>query len=287
MIEKYRHPLLFYSLATVIPWAFWFAAGSISNITPLSDDNLRIASVVAFLGLLGPVAVSFWLISRDSELRADVYGRFFNFGAARPIHVLAACCLMPASILLAQAVSLLFGYSASQFVITGSFTFTSGVFPVWFMLILAPVLEELGWHTYGTDCLRSRMSLFNASMLFGLYWGIWHIPLATIRDYYQSNVVEAGWIYGVNFLVSIVPFVLLMNWIYYRTGRNIVLVTVFHVTAGFFNEVFATHPDSKVIQTALLLVLSVVLVMNQRSFFFDRQVRDGMDTSRPSAGSHR
>lgn len=272
IIEKYKHPILFYCLATIIPWAFWFIAGYISHLTPHSDQHLRIASIFAFIGLLGPAGVSYWLIRNSPELKNDVFKRFFNFQSVKPIYILIACFLMPASILLAQAISLLFGYSASQFVITGHYTFTSGVFPVWFMLIIAPVLEELGWRTYGTDCLRSKMNLFKTSLLFGVFWGIWHIPLATIRDYYQSNIVETSWIYGVNFLVSIIPFVLLMNWLYYKTSRNIIIVTVFHITAGFFNEIFATHPDSKIIQTILLLVLAMLILLNNRSFFFQKEV---------------
>lgn len=272
MIKNYKHPILFYSLATIIPWAFWFLAGFISHITPHSNHYLEMASVVAFFGLLGPVGASYWLIRKDPELRADVYGRLFNFKSVKPIYIVIACCLMPVSILLAQAISLLFGYSSSQFVISGEFTFTSGIFPVWFMLIIAPIIEELGWHSYGTDCLRNRMNLFKTSLLFGVFWGVWHMPLGSIRDYYQSNIVETSWVYGVNFLVSVVPFVLLMNWLYYKTGRNIVIVTIFHITAGFFNEIFATHPDSKIIQTGLLLILTIMIVLNNRSFFFQRHV---------------
>ena len=270
MIEKYKHPILFYFLATMIPWAFWFAAGYISYMTPYSNQYLEIASVTAFIGLLGPVGVSYWLIRKDPELRADVYKRLFNLKSVKPIYIFLAFCIMPGSILLAQAISLLFGYSSSQFVITGDFTFTSGIFPVWFMLIIAPLLEELGWHSYGTDCLRNKMNLFKTSLLFAAFWGIWHIPLAGMRDYYQSNLVETSWIYGVNFLVSMFPFVLLMNWLYYKTGRNIVIVIVFHITAGYFNEIFATHPDSKVIQTVLLLVLAMTIVLNERRFFFEK-----------------
>ncbi len=280
ILQKYQHPVWFYSLATMVPWAFWFAAGHISHITPYADQYLRVASVVAFIGLLGPVGVSYWLIRKDAGLRADVYRRLFNFKSVKPIYIVIACCLMPASILLSQAISLLFGYSSSQFVITGHFTFSSGIFPVWFMLIIAPVLEELGWHSYGTDCLRNKMNLFKTSLLFALFWGIWHIPLSTIRDYYQSNLVETSWIYGVNFLLSMFPFVLLMNWLYYRTGRNILITIVFHITAGYFNEIFATHPDSKIIQTGLLLVLATVIVLNNRSFFFQQEA---LATEKPIA----
>ena len=79
---------------------------------------------------------------------------------------------------------------------------------------------------------------------------------------------------GVNFLVSIIPYVLLMNWLYYKTGRNIVIAIVFHITAGYFNEIFATHPDSKIIQTILLLGLATAIVLKERGFFFQREMGD-------------
>jgi uncharacterized protein len=270
-ITKYRRPVLFYSLSTIIPWIFWFVAGYVSHTTPYEDRYLQIASVLAFIGLLAPMGVTYWMISFDPELRADVFGRFFNVRAVKLPYMLVTCFLMLASILLAQAISLLFGYSPSQFVITGHFSFTSGIFPVWMMLILAPIVEELAWHSYGTDCLRSRMNLFRASLLFGAFWAVWHIPLSTLRGYYQANLVVTGWIHGVNFLVSIVPYVLIMNWLYYKTGRNILVAIIFHITAGYFNEIFATHPDSKIIQTGLLLVVAAILVAKEKEFFFRKE----------------
>jgi membrane protease YdiL (CAAX protease family) len=174
---------------------------------------------------------------------------------------------MPMSILAAQLISLFFGYSLTQFEFRGSFTFTSGIFPVWFLLIIAPIIEEFAWHSYGTDSLRKNFSLLNTSLLFALFWGIWHLPLAFIKDYYQSNLVESGLIYSLNFLVSLFPFVLIMNWLYYKTNRSILIAIIFHVSAGYFNEIFTTHPMSKVIQTVLLLVISICLIIQDKSFF--------------------
>lgn len=270
-IQKYKYPGLFYILSTLIPWTFWFCAGYISHLQPYQDKYLNIASVLSFIGLLAPVVVAAVLIGKEPELLKDVSRRFFNFKRSNTIYYLLACLIMPVSIMTAQAISLLFGYSPSQFIITGEFTFSSGIFPVWFLLIIAPLIEELAWHTYGTDTLRSRFNLFTASMIFGLFWGIWHMPLATMRDYYQSNVVEEGWIYGVNFLVSIIPYVILMNWLYYKTGRNIIVTIIFHITAGLFNELFAPHPDSKIIQTGLLLILSVYILIKEKKMFFGKE----------------
>jgi uncharacterized protein len=107
-------------------------------------------------------------------------------------------------------------------------------------------------------------------MLFAAYWGIWHIPLSSIKGYYHSNVMMSGWLYSLNFLLSIFPFVILMNWLYLRTGRNISVAVVFHITAGVFNEILQTHPASKVIQTGLLILLSFIVLWRERALFFQK-----------------
>ncbi len=267
----YKKAGLFYCLSTIIPWMLWFLAGYISHRDTLGMQYLP--SVIAFAGLVMPVLVMMFLINGNKELQKDIAHRIFNFREVKSTYVVLTFVLMPVSILLAQAVSLLFGFSIVQFRLAESFSFSSGVFPVWFMLIMAPLLEELAWHTYGTDALRSRFNLFTTSMLFAFYWGIWHFPLSGIKDYYHSNLVEEGWIYSLNFILSLFPFVVIMNWIYYKTNRNILLPIIFHISAGYFNEIFATHPMSKVIQTGLLLLFSLFLIINDKKFFFSKEMK--------------
>lgn len=270
IVEKYRRPVLFYGLSTAISWMFWFVAAYVSHITPVKSLYISIASVLGFIGLLSPMIVAFIIIFSDIDLRNDLLKRFFNFKTVKPVYLLLTCFLMLTSILLAQAISLLFGYSVSQFTLSGHFSFSSGIFPVWFILLIAPLIEELAWHSYGTDSLRSRFNLFNTSLIFAVFWALWHLPLSFIKDYYQSNLIETGWIHALNFPVSLIPFVLLMNWLYYKTGRNVLVTIVFHTTAVYFNEIFSTHPDTKVIQTLLLIVLVVFVVLREREFFFKR-----------------
>ena len=271
IIEKYRHPFLFYGLSIAIPWTLWFVAAYLSHITPMSHALVWAASGLGVLGLFAPVFVAGRLIWLEPGLRDDLKRRLFGLSAVRPVYLFLTCFLMLASILLAQAISLLFGHSATQFHLSGKTSFSAGIFPAWFILILAPLVEELAWHSYGTDCLRRRMNLFNTCMVFGVFWAIWHVPLGFIKGYYQSNVAQTGLLYSLNFAFSLIPFVILMNWLYYKTKRNILVAIVFHITAVCFNEMFATHPDSKVIQTGLLLILSAVLVIKERRFFFQRE----------------
>jgi membrane protease YdiL (CAAX protease family) len=274
-IKEYKHPLLFYFLASLIPWVFWFFAGYVSHLPGTQPHYDKLIAILSFLGLCAPMIIAYTLMARNPALRKEILGRLFTLKGLSPQYVLFALFFMLFSILAAQAVSVLLGYSSSQFQITGQFTFSSAVFPVWLLLIVAPLIEELGWHSYGTDCLRNRFNLLKTCLIFGLFWGIWHIPLSSINNYYHSNVVEIGWIHGVNFLVSIFPFVIIMNWLYYKTGRNILITIIFHITAGYFNEIFATHPDSKVIQTALLTVFSIILIMREKELFFNTKHIEG------------
>jgi len=264
-IKNYQHPQRFFLLATILPWTAWVIAAFISHT---SHGSTALQSMFALAGLVTPVFLAIFMTWSDKELQQDILGRFFNFKDIKLKYWFVTFFLMLISILLAQAVSVLFGYSPSQFLFAESFSFTSGVFPVWFLLIMAPLLEELGWHSYGTDSLRSRFNLFTTSVVFALYWGVWHMPLSLIKDYYHSNLVESGLIFSLNFLVSMIPFVLIMNWLYYKTNRNILVTIIFHITAGFFNEIFNTDPMSKVIQTGVLLLFSIYLIITDKKFFF-------------------
>ena len=271
-IANYRRPLVFYGLSICIPWALWFGAAYLSHITPGNSALTLAASIFGIAGLIAPTVVAFFLIFPDGELRRDALSRLMPTRATKPIYLLMTCFLMLASILLAQAISLLFGHSTDQFRLADTASFTAGIFSPWFLLFAAPILEELAWHSYGTDCLRQKFNLFTTSIIFAIFWAFWHLPLTFIKGYYQANVAEQGLIYSINFSVSLIPYVLIMNWLYYKTNRNILVAIVFHITANLFNTIFATHPDSKVIQTGLLLVLTLVLLVRDPDFFFKRSL---------------
>lgn len=271
-IKDDKHPVLFYFLATFFPWLFWFMAAYLSHHEYIHSYYTLMYGIFGVIGLICPAVIAFVMMGIEPNLRHDILNRVFNFSKIKPFYILTTCFLMLASILLAQGISLFFGCSIDQFSFSTTTSFTYSLFPAWFMLILAPFLEELAWHSYGTDCLRARMSIFNASVLFALFWVIWHIPLSFIKDYYQSNVVASGWMYALNFALSLFPFVILMNWLYYKTNRNIMIAIVFHITAGVFNELFKTQPESKIIQTVLLCILAISLLYKDKDFFFKKEL---------------
>lgn len=267
---QYNRPVLFYVLATAIPWACWFAAAYLSHLPNQTPGVLAATLVLSVLGLLAPLGVVIALVWGKPILRGDIWRRL-AWPVTAPWHLVAcAFLLLPASLFLAQAVSLLFGYDASQFQLRDGYTFSAGLLPVWVTLLGAAVVEELAWHSYGTDTLIRRMTVFTASMLFTVIWVFWHVPLSFIEGYYHNEVVKSGLLHTLNFPASMVAFVLLMNWLYFRCGRSILVPIIFHISANFSAEMFMTDPDSKVIQTGVLLVVSVVVVIRERDLFFAR-----------------
>jgi membrane protease YdiL (CAAX protease family) len=270
MINRYKYPLRFYILAALIPWSLWLTAGKLSH--QQGDDHQMLIGLLGIAGLCAPLGIAALFIFQDKALVKDVFKRFIPVTQDQILYLLLSVLLMPTSILLAMGISVLFGYDIGQFRITGHTTFSSSLFSVWFILIFAPIVEELAWHSYGTDCLRQKFSLFTTSMIFAVYWALWHMPLASIQGYYHANLVKEGAIYSINFVVSLIPFVILMNWLYYKSGRNIMVAVFLHLTANLFNEIFATHPDSKVIQTGLLLLLSIYLFIHDREMFLCKKI---------------
>ncbi len=272
MLAKYNRTLFFYGLSLIIPWLLWFITAYISyHFTKL----VWLQGFLGLLGLLSPVIVAGYLFYCDKELFADLKQRLFRLSNFKPIYGIFAISLIFIAIVLAQLISVLFGHSLNQFHISGDPSFTSALFSPWFILIFAPIVEELAWHSYGTDTLRSKFNLFKTSVIFAVYWTLWHLPLSFIKGYYHSNIVAEGWLYSTNFIFSLFVFVILMNWLYYKTNRNILITIFFHLSANISNEIFATHPDSKVIQTVILSIITITVLIKEKDLFFKKACQTG------------
>jgi membrane protease YdiL (CAAX protease family) len=272
IIKKYNRPIFFFGLSLLIPWVLWFTVAYISHLPEQSSLLTIIQALLAILGLLAPTFVAAYLFLSDKELLNDLKKRFISQKGFNPIYTFLAFTLIFISIVIAQLISLLFGHSIDQFYISGSPSFTSSLLSPWFILLFAPAVEELAWHSYGTDALRQRFNLFTTSIVFALYWAFWHLPLSFIDGYYHSNVVEEGLLYSLNYVFSLFVLIILMNWLYYKTNRNIFITIVFHCSANVSNEIFATHPDSKVIQTVLLLIFTIVVLIKEKEMFFRKEL---------------
>ena len=129
--------------------------------------------------------------------------------------------------------------------------------------------EEVGWRGYGEDSIRSRFNLFTTTVLFGVLWGLWHVPLFFINGYYQHDLWNTSIVYVINFFAQILVATILMNWLYYRNNRSITAAILFHFMLNLFSVLFQTEQFTKCIITIVMLMIAMVIIARNRAFFFN------------------
>lgn len=261
------NPLLFYSIVVVF-------ALIICPVVAILSRNKKLEKFLLptlFLHISAPFIAGMVMIytSGSSSLIADFWTRLFIFKIGVN-YLLFIILLMPCSIFLGTTLSLFFGYSREQFYIAKEFSVMRGqdFLGVAIPVLLAPMLEELGWRGYGVDSLRAYFGLLNASLLFGLLWGLWHIPGFFVKGFYQNELWKSGVIYVVNFFVSILVVAILMNWVYYKTGRSIPALVLFHSILNLSSIAFRTHRDTKCITTGVLFFVAATIIFCDKVYFF-------------------
>ena len=165
-----RHPLIsFFVLTYAIAWLLW---------APLVIFRDRIPGPLAFilllLGTLVPSTVGVVLIAllRGRSGVRTLLGRLLRarIGLRWYLAVLALAMLVP----LAVGVSILMGGDTP--VVDN--TIFGVLFLFAFMIFPGSALgEEIGWRGFVLPRMQARHSALKASLVIGILWGPWHLPL--------------------------------------------------------------------------------------------------------------
>jgi len=269
MNTKFNYkPAAFFLITFLITFTTWFAAAYFSYQPGMEGAQL----LCMVPGLFAPFIAVIIMMSgaKNKEIRKDFRDRL-SLKIIRPKYLALILLIMPVTLILATALSLLFGQSASQFLLNEEFAIMEGQFYISLLIMfLAPTLEELGWRGYGVDSLRSKFSLFQTTMLFALLWGLWHLPLFFIHGYYQNELWNTNIVFVINFFVQLLAATILMNWVYYKNNRSITAAILFHFSLNLFSEMLQTEQFTKCIIGALLLLLAAGIIVANRKFFFHK-----------------
>jgi membrane protease YdiL (CAAX protease family) len=196
-----RHPLAaFFLLAYAISWLLWL---------PSVVGAGGIAGVLFILGGFGPMLAALIVLRltggsvRDwarQIVRWRVAPRFYAYALGLPILLLAVVNVELA--LLGRSIDL--GLLAERLP-AYAWTFA-------FVAVLGGGFEEPGWRGFALPRLQRRHHPVVATLLLGLGWSLWHLP-----------------VYGLSFLGPML-FVFFYTWLYNQTG-SVLLCILLH--AGF------------------------------------------------------
>ena len=261
--ENYKYkPVLFFVLAYVFTWIFWIPAIFLSE---------SISPVLMLIGLMAPAIVStiFIMVSGSDALKQDFKNKIIGFYKVKWLNVVWAVIVFAIVIVCSILLSLPFGQSLAQFSFTEGFSFTGvGIAGAFITITIASIIEEVGWKGYCEDSIGNYINWFWESMIFGVLWSLWHLPLIFIQGTYQAGLMVNP-LYVINFFVSGIPMGFVITWVYLESDRSILACMIFHFFVNFMQEKIALTPETKCLETIVITVLTIIIVIAKKDMFFE------------------
>jgi membrane protease YdiL (CAAX protease family) len=124
-------------------------------------------------------------------------------------------------------------------VIFGASVDLDAINPLWVYPIAVVIVfligggqEELGWRAFALPALQERYSAATASLLVGIVWTLWHLPLFLIPGSPQQELPLGPYI------VAVLAASVVFTWLYNSSG-NVLVPMLFH---GGINPIAAYFP---------------------------------------------
>lgn len=130
--------------------------------------------------------------------------------------------------------------------------------PVFF--ILFSMGEEIGWRGYALPRLQVTYSALSASLLIGVVWAVWHLPLFLMGGTTQSQI-PISW-----YLPSTLAIAVLFTWLYNNTNGSLLIATLFHTTIQVTNVFIPILPaaagnEQPYVLSVIITVAAALLVV--------------------------
>ncbi|HEU0168042.1 MAG TPA: CPBP family intramembrane glutamic endopeptidase [Chloroflexota bacterium] len=256
-----RHPLItYFGLTFCVSWG-----GALALLLPKLTRGEPIATWYGLLTfpvmLLGPVLASLGLTALLGG-RPGLHELFIRMRRWPKAPGWYATVLVAPATLLA----LLFTLDA-----TVSATFAPNVFLLGFLFgPIAGFLEEIGWTGFALPRMQARWGEVRGSMLLGLAWGLWHLPVV---DFLGAASPHGAYLvpFFLAFVAVVTPMRILIGWAAGRTN-SIPLAQIIHAGLTGSLAMLSPTPISPAQETAwyaayaaaLWVVVAGVLVTHMR-----------------------
>lgn len=271
--RRLYRPAAFFSLDFVLTWGpLWLIViGQRLSWFEQGTGLLVFAGVSATLS-----AILFVHLTGNRSFVRDFWIRAVDPSRIGAVWWLVILGLQPVINLVSISLSLLIGGAAGQWQLSEEFLSSPILFLLW-ILVFGPIPEELGWRGYGLDALRSRMNLLQASLLLGVIWAVWHLPLVFVQGSFQQELLAHPGAF-ITYFAAFFPSSIIMSWIYYRTNRSTLSAILFHFSGNAAGELFSIGPEARMIAVLLGLLFAAAVVWRERPMFSQKEFRLTLDS---------
>lgn len=248
-----KRPVLYYFLLSVI--IFLVFLGTIVALMALNADTWLTTALEILAAWSSTFAfiILFKRIYPNQSLKTFIKNLFKN--KVNP-YVLAAAILLQVIIIIVT-IYLLGSFSIGQY--KGIVSLNIGTFILLFLnhLSRGPLGEELGWRGYLQNELEKKHSTLKSSLVVGLLWATWHMPLWLASGYIGMDLL----LYSIAFMTGVVSLSVVMGF-FYKLNKNILVPIVMHFLFNFLLAlIIAELLWMLVFVCSCYLVVAVVLIV--------------------------
>lgn len=237
-----RSPLTFCVLVFLLSLPFWLI-GAVTRIQLFSGLPIAAVAVVC------PMTAAAILIYNEAKGAgaAALLKRCFDYNRiSDKIWYAPIVLLMPCVTLISYGLLHLSGNSlpAPQISVPSALI-------LFLLFLVGAACEEIGWSAYATDPLQERSNAFQAGVLLGLIWAVWHfVPLIQAH---RTPTWIAWW------SLFTVALRILIVWIYNNTGKSVFATALFHAMSNVCTVLLPAYFD--LIGPILAVVAAAVVVI--------------------------
>jgi hypothetical protein len=115
------------------------------------------------------------------------------------------------------------------------------------LTILAGLGEEFGWRGFAMPRLQARYNALVSSIIIGVLWGIWHIPLFLVEGTIQHDwTMDASLVPAVlGYMAFLIAWSIQYTWVFNNTKGSVLLAAVLHGAGnawiGGYIDVYRGH----------------------------------------------
>jgi membrane protease YdiL (CAAX protease family) len=251
--------LAFVALTFAWSWTCWLLPGAIPA------EYAQAARVLFWLGGIGPGVAAVAMVAIQGGGGAALrtwLGRCLQWRIGWR-WIATAFFLPPALLLPAAALHVLLGGSLGPSPASGHLPLAAANL-VLILLLGGPLGEEFGWRGWALPALLTRHGWRAASLILGLVWGCWHLPLFFVAGTLQSRLPLPA------FLLSTVALSVVFGWLFTRSRGSVLPALVLHTAVNWWAWIVpgllvAGSQRQLALSLALLVLLAIGLLVSQDS----------------------
>jgi membrane protease YdiL (CAAX protease family) len=268
----------FFFITFAITWPCFSAVAAFSAGGATRLSMLR--GPILFLGIFAPSIVALSLTARGEGtlgvlallrklVQADVGARWYLFAAGYMASVKLTVALL-------------------HRVLVGAWPRFGG--EAWYVMLAATIGstiiggqsgEEIGWRGFALPRLASRFGYGAGSILLGVIWALWHLPLFFVRE--ADTYGQSFFLYT----LQVTAISVAMAWLYQRTNGSLLLTMLMHAAINNTKDILpsgvAGATNSFTFSASVVGSMTVVVLWICAAFFLVSMRRS--ETQRSVAGA--